>query len=95
MPSIDLAQAILDMRKLKISDVDILAELRKGGYKGTALPGLEGISPQSSVEGTKQVITIEEATFEQRAANAGRVTEAQKTLEPAIILRELEKGVRK
>lgn len=95
MSAIELQQAIKLMRKLEMSDEEILAELKKTGYEGDSLPSLENIVPSANAEGTKPAITLEEMTFEQRAAEKGITTEAQKTLEPVVKLREIELGLNK
>ena len=84
MPAQDLANTIRDMRQLDMSDAEILAELQKGGYEGDTLPKLDNIIPSASVEGTKAVTTLEEITYEQRMAEAHKVTPANEAANVAM-----------
>lgn len=91
MSADELAIVIKKMRALDYEDDEILLILQQGGYEGTSLPNLENIIPSANPEGTKQVITLEEITHEQRMAEKGVRTEAQKVLDPAVKVRQLEK----
>lgn len=94
MPLADLLIIIKRMRKANMSEEDILAELKKGGYEGDHVPTLNDFPPRrSETKDTKPVITLEELNFEQKAADRGIVTEAQKTMEAAVLARAAEKGV--
>jgi hypothetical protein len=84
MSALELARTIKAMRKLDMTDEEILAELKRGGYEGDSLPKLDDIIPTPNVEGTKPVITLEEITYEQRMTNAKKITPANEAANIAM-----------